>query len=68
MKTMLSRIVQPRNPLFWLMIVLQVLSSIFMTLLTTADPLPALAWVLRIMVLVNAVIGLLILWKLMRGG
>lgn len=68
MKHLLARIVQPKNPLFWLMVVLQLLSSFFLALLNMAELAPALAWVLRLMVLLNAVLGILILWKLLREG
>lgn len=68
MKHLLARIVQPKNPLFWLMVVLQLLSSFFLALLNMTELAPGLAWVLRLMVLLNAVLGILILWKLLRGG
>lgn len=68
MRHLLARIVQPKNPLFWLMVVLQLLSSFFLALLNMAELAPALAWVLRLMVLLNAVLGILILWKLLREG
>jgi hypothetical protein len=62
----LSRLYQPRNPLFWLMLTLNALS-------------PALAWVvnnrplnawatvlLTCFALGNAVIGTFLLWRLLR--
>ena len=62
----LSRLYQPRNPLFWLMITLNALS-------------PALAWVvnnrplntwatvvLTCFALGNAVLGTFLLWRLLR--
>ena len=62
----LSRLFQPRNPLFWLMLVLNGLS-------------PLLAWVVRnrplngwgmavvaTFAIGNAVVGLLLAWRLMR--
>jgi hypothetical protein len=63
----LSRLYQPRNPLFWLMLTLNVLS-------------PALAWVvhnrplnawatvlLTCFALGNALLGTFLLWRLLRN-
>ena len=62
----LSRLIQPRNPQFWLLIALNALSSAISWILRTHD-LPAVAtWVLTGFALSNVVLGLLIAFRLMN--
>jgi hypothetical protein len=62
----LSRLFQPRNPLFWLMLAFSVLSSVCAWALR-ALPLTALGLVLIGSVgLANALISLVLTWRLIR--
>ncbi|PPE67804.1 hypothetical protein [Caldimonas caldifontis] len=62
----LSRIFQPRNPLFWLMLAFSVLSSVCAWALR-AMPLTTLGLVLVGSVgLANALISLALTWRLIR--
>ncbi|WP_407280084.1 hypothetical protein U5817_06440 [Aromatoleum evansii] len=62
----LSRLYQPRNPAFWMMIALNVLSSVFAWILRSY-PLstPALV-VLAGVALANALLGMWFAWRLVR--
>jgi uncharacterized membrane protein AbrB (regulator of aidB expression) len=61
----ISRLFQPRNPRFWLLIVLNALSAAIAFILRShALPLP-LALLLAGFAVVNAVLGLRIAWQLM---
>ncbi|MBI4995308.1 MAG: hypothetical protein HZC22_00070 [Rhodocyclales bacterium] len=63
----LSRLYQPRNPLFWLLVVLNLLSTGISYILRSQD-LPALiTLVLASFALVNFVIGIRIALRLMRS-
>ncbi len=63
----LSRLYQPRNPQFWLLIVLNLLSSAISFILRTYE-LPALvALVLAGFAIANVVIGIRIALCLMKG-
>lgn len=61
----LSRLIQPRNPQFWLLIALNVLSSGISWILRTRDLPAALTWVLAGFALCNVVLGLWIAFRLM---
>lgn len=61
----ISRLFQPRNPQFWLLIVLNALSTAISFILRAYElPLPV-ALVLAGFAVVNAVLGLRIAWRLM---
>ena len=62
----LSRLYQPRNPAFWMMIALNVLSSMFAWILRSY-PLstPALVVVAGV-ALANALLGMWFAWRLVR--
>lgn len=63
----LSRLIQPRSPLFWLMLVFNVLSSVFAWVLRSY-PLNTVGLVLVTgLALANAVIGMWLAWRLLRG-
>ncbi len=62
----LSRLFQPRNPLFWLMLVLNALSSVFSYLLHTRELTTAVTLVVALFALANAIIGIGIAVRLMR--
>lgn len=62
----LSRLVQPRNPAFWLMIAFNVLSSVFAWVMR-AFPLNAVALSLvGGLALANVAMGMWMAWRLLR--
>lgn len=62
----LSRLFQPRNPAFWVMIALNVLSSTFAWILRT-HPLNSLGLaVVAGLALANAMLGMWFAWRLVR--
>jgi 4-hydroxybenzoate polyprenyltransferase len=61
-----SRIVRPRHPLFWLLVALQALSTVFLNVLVRHEPSPAVAFVLSALVIVNATLSALFIWRLLR--
>lgn len=63
----LQRLYQPRNPLFWTMVVLNVLSTL-LGWLTHTYTLPGwLALVVVVFALGNAVLGMRIAWQLVNS-
>lgn len=62
----LSRLFQPRNPLFWLMLILNLLSSVLSYILHTMVLTTPVTLVLALFALTNAVIGIRIALRLMR--
>lgn len=64
----LSRLIQPRNPIFWLMLVFNLLSSLFAWILRSY-PLNTLGTALVvILALVNAFLGMWYAYRLVRGS
>ncbi|AUN94497.1 hypothetical protein [Pseudazoarcus pumilus] len=61
-----SRLVRPRHPLFWLLVALQVLSGVFALVLTQAEPAVAVAVLLSALLVANASVSALIVWRLWR--
>ncbi len=64
----LSRLVQPRNPQFWLLIALNALSSAISFILRSYELPPALTLVLAGFAVANVVLGLRIAWRLMADA
>lgn len=62
----LSRIVRPRHPLFWLLVVLQLLSTLFLHVLVQYAPPAAVAAVLSALVIANAAVSAILIWRLLR--
>lgn len=62
----LSRLFQPRNPLFWLMLILNGLSSLLSWMLHTQDLRTPFVMVLALFALANALIGIWLAIRLMR--
>jgi len=62
----LARLYQPRNPLFWLMLILNLLSSVLSYMLHTMVLTTPVTLVLAVFALTNAVIGIRIALRLMR--
>lgn len=61
----LSRLYQPRNPQFWLLVILNVLSSAISYLLRSHELSPLVALALGGFALANVLLGLRIAWRLM---
>ena len=61
----LSRLVQPRNPQFWLLVVLNALSSAIAYVLRAHDLSAAVSFLLAGFAIANALIGIRIALKLM---
>ena len=62
----LSRLFQPRNPVFWLMVVFNLLSSVFAWSMRIEGIASALMFFFGLLALVNMVVGLLLAWRLLR--
>ena len=62
----LSRLWQPRNPAFWLMIVLNLLSTLLAWIARSYELVPLAALMVAGFAVANALIGLLLMWVLMR--
>lgn len=62
----LSRIFQPRNPLFWLMVTLNLLSTALAWIGRSYDLAPLPAMIVAAMAVGNAVIGLYLTIRLIR--
>lgn len=63
----LSRLIQPRNPMFWLMLAFNLLSSLFAWILRSY-PLNMLGTVLLVtLALANALLGMWFAYRLLRG-
>ena len=63
----LVRLYQPRNPLFWIMVVLNVLSAI-LGWMTHSYPLGVVASVLVVVFAVgNALLGSFLMWRLLNS-
>lgn len=62
----LSRLIQPRNPVFWLMLILNLLSSLLSWVLHTRELSTAPLLVVAFLALTNAVLGIWLAIRLMR--
>jgi len=62
----LSRIYQPRNPLFWLMVVLNLLSTALAWIGRSYDLAPLPAMIVAAMAVGNALIGIYLTLRLIR--
>lgn len=62
----LSRIVRPRHPLFWVLVALQALSTVFLNVLVRYEPGTGVTLVLSALVIANATASALIIWRLLR--
>ena len=62
----LSRIIRPRHPLFWLLLALQLISTAFLHVLVQRDPVAFVAFVLSALVIVNAAVSTMLIWRLLR--
>ncbi len=63
----LSRLFQPRNPLFWMMLILNALSTCLAWMVQTL-PLSSLGlWVVGGFALGNAVLGTWLAWRLVKS-
>lgn len=64
----LARLWQPRNPAFWLMIVLNLLSTLLAWIARSYELAPLAALMVAGFAVANALIGLRLMWVLMRGN
>jgi hypothetical protein len=62
----LSRLFQPRNPRFWLMVVLNLLSTALAWIARTFDLVPLAALLVAVFAVANAVLGIRLALALMR--
>ena len=62
----LSRLWQPRNPAFWLMIVLNLLSTVLAWIARSFELAPAAALIVAAFAIGNALLGVYLMWLLMR--
>lgn len=62
----LSRLWQPRNPAFWLMVVLNLLSTVLAWIARSYELAPLAALIVAGFAVANALIGLRLMWLLMR--
>ena len=62
----LSRRWQPRNPAFWLMVALNLLSTVLAWIARSYELAPAAALMVAAFAIGNALLGLRLMWLLMR--
>ncbi|MBN8474785.1 hypothetical protein [Sulfuritalea sp.] len=62
----LTRLWQPRNPAFWLMIVLNLLSTVLAWIARRFDLAPVAALMVAAFAIGNALLGVYLMWLLMR--
>ncbi len=62
----IARLWQPRNPAFWLMVALNLLSTALAWTTRSYDLAPLAALIVAGFAVANAVIGLRLMWLLMR--
>lgn len=62
----IARLWQPRNPAFWLMVALNLLSTALAWIARSYDLAPLAALVVAGFAVANALIGLRLMWLLMR--
>ncbi len=63
----LSRLVKPRNPLFWLMVVLNLLSMVLAWITHTQSPDAFVSSVIVLFTIGNAVLGAYLMWHLVNS-
>jgi len=63
----LSRLYQPRNPLFWLMLVLNLLSMVLSWVSHTQSPGVLVSLVIVVFAVGNAVLGAFLMWRLVNS-
>ena len=62
----LSRLWQPRNPAFWLMVALNLLSTVLAWIARSSDLAPVAALLVAACAIGNALLGVYLMWLLMR--
>lgn len=63
----LSRLIQPRRPAFWLMLVLNVMTMVLVWVVELRALEGGLRFILLSFALGNAVLGMVLAWRLMKG-
>lgn len=67
-QTAWRRLWQPRNPLFWLVLALQLLSSALVLVIQLRDPPAGLRLLLGLLALTNSLLGWWLIARLWREG
>lgn len=62
-----SRLFQPHNPLFWIMVVLNLLSMVLGWITHTLQPGVWVSLVLIVFTIGNAVLGACLMWRLVKS-
>ena len=62
----LSRIYQPRNPLFWLMVIINLLSTALAWVARSYELAPLQATLVSVMAVANALAGIFLMFRLIR--
>lgn len=62
-----SQLFQPRNPLFWVMVILNVLSAVLAWLLRSTSLTSPAMFAIGLFALANAALGIMIALRLMRA-
>ena len=62
----LSRLWQPRNPAFWLMVALNLLSTVLAWIARSFELAPIAALLVAAFAIGNALLGVYLMWLLMR--
>lgn len=63
----LSRLYQPRNPLFWLMVALNLLSAALVWITHNHAPGAFLSMIIVVFAIGNAVLGAYLMWRLVTS-
>ena len=63
----LNRLIQPRNPLFWLMVALNLLSMILGWITHIHSPGVFVSLIMVVFVIGNAVLGAYLMWRLVNS-
>lgn len=62
-----SRLYQPRNPLFWLMVALNLLSAVLGWIAHNQAPGVFLSMIIVVFAIGNAVLGVYLMWRLVNS-
>jgi hypothetical protein len=63
----LSRLYQPRNPLFWLMVALNLLSMVLGWITHTYSPGAIVSLIIVVFAIGNAILGSVLMWRLVNS-
>ncbi|MBK9444327.1 MAG: hypothetical protein IPN53_24830 [Comamonadaceae bacterium] len=63
----LSRLYQPRSPLFWLMLTLNLLSMVLGWVARSYSPGAVVSLVIVVFAIGNAILGIYLMWRLVKA-